>query len=95
MIPEFQSIYYTSSERGQCRGSSIDDKDHAKDNYKDTYRDKYKDKVQKIQYFRKAEGARISNMTFYHAKNTMTKKNTKTTTKTNTKTKTKSKFIKY
>jgi hypothetical protein len=38
-----------STERGQCQGSSGDDKYNDKDKYKDKYRDKYKDKVQKIQ----------------------------------------------
>ena len=46
-------------------------------------------------YFRKAEGARISNMTFLSCKKYNDKDKYKTNTKTKTKTKTKSKFIKY
>ena len=45
----YQSANCMSTERGQCQGSSGDDKYNDKDKYKDKYRDKYKDKVQKIQ----------------------------------------------
>jgi hypothetical protein len=64
VISAFQSTFHTSSERGQHRGSSGEDKYNDKDKYRDKYnkyRDKHKDKVQKIQdmcYILKSRGFR-------------------------------------